>query len=198
MKSIGVTGGVGSGKTEILRYLEKHYRCGIIIADEVAHRVSEPGESCYQKLTELLGRDILRKDGRIDRIIMAEKIFKDAGLLHRVNDLIHPAVKQYITCRIREEKESGKLDFLFVEAALLLEDHYSEILDEIWYIHAGEGIRKCRLSESRAYSHEKTDDIIGKQLKEDDFRKCCQTVIDNSGSLEDTFRQINEKLGEYL
>lgn len=92
MKTIGITGGVGSGKSEILSYIRGHYPCEIVLADDVAKQLQEPGEACYGPLVELLGRDILGADGRILKAVMAYKIFGDRDLLAKVNGLIHPAV----------------------------------------------------------------------------------------------------------
>ena len=74
MRFIGITGGVGAGKTEILKYIGQHYKCEIYLADDIGHKVKEPGTEGYQALVELLGRDILRADGQIDKPSMAAKI----------------------------------------------------------------------------------------------------------------------------
>lgn len=198
MKVIGITGGVGSGKTAILSYLAKNYNCKVIYADEVAHEVEMPGEECYHQLKELLSDEILNPDGTIDKKKMAEKIFSKNELLGKVNQMIHPAVKKKILSHIQQEKEEQKIDVLFIEAALLIEDGYLSILDEIWYIYAKENIRRERLKASRHYSDEKIDQIMGKQLSEQEFREKCRVVIDNSGELADAYRQIDEKMGEYL
>ena len=80
----------------------------------------------------------------------------------------------------------------------MIEDGYLEIVDEMWYIYAREEIRRQRLKESRNYSDEKIDSIMKSQLGEAEFRKYCSVVIDNSDTLTDACRQVDEKLGEYL
>ena len=80
----------------------------------------------------------------------------------------------------------------------MIEDGYLEIVDEMWYIYAREEVRRQRLRTTRNYSDEKIDAIMGSQLKEEEFRKYCNAVIDNSDTLTDAYRQIDEKLGEYL
>ena len=82
--------------------------------------------------------------------------------------------------------------------ALLIEDGYLDIVDEMWYIYAREEIRRGRLKESRNYSDEKIDAIMNSQLREEEFRKYCSVVIDNSEGLPAAFHQIDKKLGEYL
>lgn len=198
MRVIGITGGVGCGKTQVLSYIKNKYNCEVILADEVAHMVKEPGQSCYEALVDLLGKEILAPDGQIDRGAMAEKIFKDEVLLKQVNELIHPAVKEYNLRAIQKARVEEKLDFLFIEAALLIEDGYGQIVDELWYIYATEAVRRVRLKESRSYSDEKITGILGRQLSEEEYRRHCKVVIDNSGDLKDTYEQIDRKLEEYL
>lgn len=198
MKVIGITGGVGSGKTQILAYLQKHTNCCIIVADKVAHELEEPGEICYEQIVALLGQGILAEDGRINKSEMASRIFGDRNLLIQVNEIIHPAVKEYIREAIAKERDKGQIDYLFIEAALLIEGGYSGIVDEMWYIHTDEPVRRERLKLFRGYSDEKIDGIIKEQLAEEDFYKHCSVVIDNSKALQNAFEQIDKKLGEDL
>lgn len=198
MKVIGITGGVGAGKSAVLSYIEKHYHCRMILSDEVAHRVKEPGEICYDRLVELLSVNILTEDGRIDKKKMAEMIFSSETLLEKVNHIIHPAVKEYIISAIRTEREKGEIDFLLIEAALLIEDGYLEIVDEMWYIYADEEVRRKRLRRFRQYSEQKIDSIMEKQLTDEEFRKHCSVIIDNSKDLAEAYKQIDRKLEDYL
>lgn len=195
---IGITGGVGAGKSALLQYIKEKYCCKILMADEIAHKVKEPGQACYEEIVSLLSPEILEEDGTIHRGKMAVKIFGSEELLQKVNNLIHPAVKKMILDEITVAKAEGKLDFLFVEAALLIEDGYLDIVDEMWYIYAREEVRRRRLKESRNYTDEKIDAIMKSQLKEEIFRKYCSIVIDNSEGLPAASRQIDRKLGEYL
>jgi dephospho-CoA kinase len=197
MLLIGITGGVGAGKSEILKYIKEHYRCRIYMADDIAHLVKQPGEECYDALLELLGRDIVDGTGQINKKKMAELIFSDDELLSKVNAIVHPAVKKYILERISEAEADGDAELFFVEAALLIEAGYRSILDEIWYIYADEASRRKRLSDSRGYSDEKIDGILGSQLSDETFRENCDFVIDNSRTLEDSFKQINKRLEAY-
>lgn len=182
MRTIGITGGVGSGKSSILDYLSAHYNCVIIKADELAGELKLPGKSCYDSLVSLLGAEVLTEDGTIDNKKMAKLVFQNEALLKQVNEIIHPKVKEEILKRINDLKAEGKIDFFFLEAALLIEDHYDEILDEIWYVYASEKVRRKRLKKSRGYSDEKIDSIMQSQLPEEEFRKHTDFVINNSGS----------------
>ncbi len=197
MRVIGITGGVGAGKSEVLAWLAGRPDCRVIMADQVAHRLEEPGEVCFAPLCALLGDNILDAEGRIDKRRMAAKIFGDEALLRGVNEIVHPAVKAYLTAQIEEERAAGKQNWLFIEAALLIEEGYAGIVDELWYIHAGEAVRRQRLRESRGYTDEKIDSIFRSQLSEEAFRKHCDVVIENNGTLESVYTQIEKELGEY-
>ncbi len=198
MRIIGITGGVGSGKSAVLAHITFSYRCKVILADEIAHIVKEPGQLCYQKLLELLGKDVLDKEGYINKARMSEMIFSDEKLREQVNGIIHPAVKAYIKTIIAEEEAKKEIDFLFIEAALLIEDGYENIVDELWYIYADTTIRRERLKKARGYSDEKIDAIMSRQLLEEEFRSRCKVIIENNNRLDEAYKQIEDKLGEYL
>ena len=156
----------------------------------------EPGQECYRRLVELLGPGILNDDNTINKAKMGEIIFNDKELLMGVNNIVHPAVKKYILGQIAYEKEKGVSDYFFIEAALLIEEHYDQIADDLWYIHSDVAIRKKRLTKSRHYSEQKTADIMRGQLSEEEFRKHCQVVISNNGNLEETYKQIKDIMGD--
>jgi dephospho-CoA kinase len=196
MRVIGITGGVGAGKTQVLSYMEKHYNCRVIRADEVAHLLYEPNEACYVELVKLFGQAIIGSDNRIDKPKLASLIFNDNELLDKVNKIVHPAVKEYILSQIELERKCLKYDFVFIEAALLIEEHYDKITDEIWYIYASEEVRRARLSLNRNYSEEKISSIMAGQLSEAEFRKHSQAVITNNGDLEETYSEIDRIMGE--
>ncbi len=194
MLFIGITGGIGAGKSELLTYIRKHYYCEIYLADEVAHLVKKKGTDCYAQLVELLGEEILGTDGEIDKAAMAGAIFANPDILQKVNAIIHPAVQTYLMEKLQAARENPEVELFFVEAALLIEAGYKGLVDELWYVYAREDIRRGRLAASRGYSEEKIADIMRSQLSEEEFRKNCDFMIDNSGELADSFRQIDRKL----
>ena len=198
MMIIGITGGVGAGKSSVLQYMQENYRCRMILADDVGNQVKLPGEICYNQLVELLGSDILDENGFIDKNRMAEVIFSNKNILEKVNAIIHPAVKDYILTGIEKEKELQNYDFFFVEAALLIECGYGAHVDELWYIYASEDVRRERLKLNRGYSDEKVSRIMNGQLKEEEFRARCQVVIDNGSDFSNTKKQIDKILGDRL
>lgn len=195
---IGITGGVGAGKSVVLNYLKEKYPCEILVADDIGNEVKMPGGRCYAAFIELVGTDIVLEDGTIDRAKAAEKIFADDALLDEVNALIHPAVKDEVRERTAKAKEEGKAGFVFIEAALLIEAGYLPELDELWYVCAGENLRAKRLMEARGYSTERIEGIMEQQLTEEEFRKYADRVIVNDGTIEELKEQIDNIMGDYL
>ena len=197
MRTIGITGGVGCGKSAVIKYIEDHYNARIIFADNLAYELESPGHECYDDIVALLGREILDEDECIDKRAMASKIFADPDLLLQVNGIIHPAVKRYILRAIDEEKAAGRYDLFVLEAALLIEEKYYEILDELWYVRCEADIRRVRLKTTRGYSDEKIDQIMSSQCDDETFTRYCAHVIDNNGSLEEAYAQVDALLSEF-
>ncbi len=199
MKVIGITGGVGCGKSSLLDHLQTHYACRIIKSDEAAHAVEAPGGACHEEMAGLLAsydpdKKWQREDGSFDRKEVAALLFKHPDLLQGVNDLVHPAVKNYILEEVAKEREKGMLDFFFIEAAMLIENGFLQFVDEMWYIYCQKEIRIQRLAKNRGYSREKAESIMAAQLSEEEFRQHCQVVIDNSGDVQSAFLQADREL----
>ena len=195
MKVIGITGGVGAGKSEILKYLKVNHKAKVVEADKVGHMLMEPGGACYYSIVEKFGSSILNGDQTINRAKLSKIVFADASLLEALNKIIHPRVKAHIVSEIAKERAYHRTNLFVVEAALLLEDHYDVICDEIWYIDTKMDVRIKRLKETRGYDDEKIAGIMANQKSPEEFQSACQAVIDNSGSLIETFTQIERQLG---
>ena len=195
MKFIGITGGVGAGKSAILQYLSEKENIRVMLADEIAHDLMKQGTRCYKKIIRAFMYDnILDSSGEFDRGKLAKVIFSSDEKRLKMNSIVHPAVKEYVKEQLALEKTKGKLDVLVLEAALLIEDHYDEVCDELWYIYASEEVRKERLMRTRGYSEEKVQQIFESQLPEEVYRKKCKVTIDNNGDLSETFLQIDKAL----
>ena len=218
MKFIGITGGVGAGKSAILSYLANKPKTKVLLADEIAHDLMEPGTGCYEAIVEaFVGEDILespvetqadeidtfrtaegvslvQQKPAFDRGKLAQVIFSDDAKREQMNAIVHPEVKDYVRKVYAEELAKKQLDLLVLEAALLIEEKYDEICDELWYIYTNEENRRRRLKDSRGYSDEKIDNIFASQLKEEEFRSATSITIDNNGDLEETYRQIENAL----
>lgn len=191
MLFIGITGGVGAGKSAILAHLEKGWGAQVMLADEIAHQLMEPEGACYERIRETFkADDVFEPGGEIDRLKFAEVLFSDEKKRERLNAIVHPAVKSYVIERALQARREG-VGLLVLEAALLIEEKYDAICDELWYIFTADDNRSRRLKESRGYSEEKIRNIMQSQLPEETFRAHCREVIDNNGTVEETYAQID-------
>lgn len=192
MKVLGITGGVGSGKSKVLNYLREEYGASVCQMDETARELQRRGTPCFERIVREFGREVVGEDGELDRAALGKIVFEDAGKLERLNEIVHPEVLLKVRRDIREKaKENVRL---YVVEAALLPVAGRELCDELWYVYADERVRRERLSRSRGYTEEKTTQMIASQPGEEIFRKACTVVIDNSGTFEDTKRQIGENL----
>lgn len=200
MRFIGITGGVGAGKSQIMHALEEQPGVRVMLADEIAHALMEPGSGVYTKLCEAFaGEDLFEEAAgagqpRFDREKLARFLFADAGKRERLNAIVHPAVKEYVKEQAALERRKSAISFLFLEAALLIEENYSAICDELWYIYTSEEVRRARLKESRGYTDARIDRIFASQLKEAEYRDACRVVIDNDGAWDETREQLETAL----
>lgn len=197
MLFLGITGGVGAGKSEILSYIRKNFNSRVMLADEIAHDLMEPGTSCNERLQELFAGDaVFDENGVIDRPQMAQVIFTDDEKREALNAIVHPAVKDYIIEQAAKERSEGKTELLVLEAALLIEEDYGAICDELWYIYTSEENRRGRLKTSRGYSDAKVQSIFDSQMPEAVYREHCAVVIDNNKTPAEAFRQVQDALSD--
>ena len=91
MKVIGVTGGVGAGKSEVLGYIAEHWNATVVEADEVGYLVMRPGKACYSAIVDLFGTEIVKEDQTLDRELIAKIVFENKEMLAKMNGIVHPA-----------------------------------------------------------------------------------------------------------
>lgn len=191
---IGITGGIGAGKSTVMQYMKEHYSVYTILADDVAKDLQKQGGIIYRQIVDWLTEQVVAEDGELDRNLLASIVFADEEKRIRLNQIVHPAVRTEIERQIA--KNCGKYSHIAIEAALLIEEHYEDICDEFWYIDAKDEIRIARLMESRGYTREKCVSIMNQQQKRDVFLSHCDRVIDNSGSLQELKQQLNQLLAD--
>ena len=177
VRVIGLTGGVGAGKSRILDILQTEYGAEIIVADQVAHELMEPGHEGYEMVIRALGNSFLKPDGTIDRPLLSALIFHDQNALETMNGIIHPMVWK----TIKDKISSSQADLIVVESAKDFRDKCSKM----WYVYTSEENRIRRLKENRGYSRERSLSIMKNQLSDEEFRELADRVIDNNGTVEE-------------
>ncbi len=200
MKILGITGGVGSGKSRVLDELKKEYGAYIVEADKLAHELMKPGKNIYNQIKKCFGDEILTNEApyEIDRAKLGQIVFSNNDKLKLLNSIIHPMVKKNIIEDIEEKKKKGDIKLYVIEAALLAQDGYDRICDEIWYVWASRKERTKRLMDGRGYSKEKCDSMINSQADDSYYKEHSNYVINNDSDYETTSKQLKARLNIFI
>lgn len=188
---IGVTGGVGCGKSTVMKLLKEDYHAKILIADDMGHEVMKKGTAAYEEILSLFGEHMKGENGELNRMALAQFIFGDDRKREQLNRIIHPHVKERIKKQLKEWEEEP---LVVLETALLFETGCDKLCDCIWGIYTDKEVRIQRLIQSRGYTRDKAEAIMKKQLSEEEFEHRCDVIIDNSTTLE----ALRERLAELL
>lgn len=194
MKIIGITGGIGSGKSQVLHLLQTQYQAYIVEADSLAHKLMQKGQPAYNRICETFGTDIVGTDGELDRTILGKIVFGNEEKLQQLNAIVHPAVKQYIKEDIAYHREKEDVKYYIIEAALLIEDGYKEICDELWYIYADKEIRISRLLSGRGGTRQKWISVMENQADDDFYIRNCEHIVNNNDDFVKTANVVKELL----
>ncbi|ESL04436.1 dephospho-CoA kinase [Catonella morbi ATCC 51271] len=193
---IGITGGIGSGKSVVTSLLRDKFDAAVIDTDTIGHEVMEIGKSAYKKVVEIFGNKVIAEDGSIDRKKLGSLVFDNRELLCKLNDIIHPAVEAEVDKRIAEFTQK-KYKYIALETALLIKVRYNRKCDKVWFVYADKDIRLKRLYDNRGIDKGKAGKIFESQNTEEEFRQIADDVIDNSGSEAETEIQIKNILESY-
>ena len=183
---VGLTGGIGSGKSYVLNWFKEYAYIPTFEADKVAKDLMMPPHSIYKDVVKEFGDSILSSDETvkegdeiyplIDREALRRIVMNDEEALARLNSIVHPGVKKFF----KDYIASDVSDIVIIESAILLQDGYDEICDEIWYVRANADIRCERIMKSRGYSYEKAQSFMKNQPGDDYYLEHADLVIDNS------------------
>jgi dephospho-CoA kinase len=196
-KIIGVTGGVGCGKSTILSILKRDYSATIIEMDAVGKKLQQPGGICYEAICERFGEieDLLLADGTINRAKLAQVVFQDKAQLDALNGIVHPAVRNYVNQQIDLFLENDA-PYLVLESAILYEAGYEPVCDEIWIVTVEKEVQIARLMASRQYTRARCEAVMENQSF-DALLQCVPGkvhILHNTGSLKETEKEIKHLL----
>ncbi len=184
MLSIGLTGGIGSGKSTVTKILGE-LGAPIIDADKVGHAIYAPDGPAYQEMIVAFGREILAPDGTIDRRKLGPLVFADAAALQRLNSIVHPKMFTRMRQMIEELRSGGERNPIVIEAAILIEANWQPLFDQIWLVTASKERVIERIERDRGLKPEQTEARIRSQLPDEQRRKYSSTVITNDGTIEE-------------
>ncbi len=184
MLTIGLTGGIGSGKSAVAAMLAAR-GATILDADKVGHEVYVPGRPGWMSVVNAFGKGIVAADGTIDRKKLGAVVFADPGALRRLNALVHPLIADDVRARIERLRAEGATAPIVVEAAVLFEAGWDHLVDEIWVVVADRELAIERVMAMRGLSRSDVESRIESQLSDAERTRRATVVIGNGGSLED-------------
>ncbi len=189
MNTVGLTGGIGSGKSTVSEILA---RLGAVVidADKVGHDIYLPGTEGWQKVVDRFGKEILADDETIDRKKLATIVFGTDGVLEELNAIVHPIMYKEIKKRIFSFRATGTKTPIIVEAAILIEAKWISLADIVWVVETDKAAVVDRVSSQRGMSPEETEARIGKQLSNLQRREHAHLVIRNNGTVADLEREV--------
>ncbi len=188
MRVIGLTGGIGSGKTTISHYLGE-LGAVVIDADKVGHEAFKPGTEAWNDVVKTFGKDVIAENGEVDRKKLGAIVFGDPVALKTLNSIMHPRMKEMMRRRLEELRAEG-VSGVVIEAAILIEAGWTDLVDEVWVATAPEAAVLARVKAQRGVAEEQTKARISAQLSTEERVKHADAVINNSGDLAAMREQV--------
>ena len=185
---IGLTGGIGTGKSEVTRIFQE-LGAVLINADQIGHQAYTPHSEIWQEVVKAFGEEILQPGGEIDRKKLGSIVFADPDQLTRLNQIMHPRMARMVAQQIQELREQGE-DVVVVEAALLFEAGWDSLVDEVWSTESPEESIIKRLQSRSGLSQEEAKKRIDSQMSAEERTSRSQVVVDNSGDLVELERVV--------
>lgn len=190
MLVIGLTGSIGTGKSEAARQLET-LGASIISADQVGHEAYTPNTEAWEQVVAAFGDDILQDDGEIDRRKLGAIVFSDPSQLEKLNQIMHPRMARMVSEKIEVFRGLG-VNVVVVEAALLFEAGWDTLVEEVWVTDSPEHIVIGRLKERNGMSEEEAQKRINSQMDRSERIERSDFVINNSGDMAEMGNAIKE------
>lgn len=190
MPLIALTGGIASGKSTIARRLAEHGAV-IVDADQIVRDVQAPGSPVLARISEAFGAAVIAPDGSLDRAALGAKVFGHAGLLARLNAIVHPAVREESQRRFDAALADDAEAVVIYDVPLLVEARVDDPWDLIVVAHAPAAVRRQRLVDLRGMDENAAQDRIDAQVSDDRRLAIADVVIDTSDTLERTLEQTD-------
>jgi dephospho-CoA kinase len=188
---IGLVGGIGSGKSTAAAILSR-LGARVLNADAIGHEVYRSGTGGHAAVVRAFGADLVGPDGEIDRKRLGAIVFADPGRLAELNRIVHPLIRAEIERRIGVARTEPELAGIVLEAAILIEAGWRDLVDEVWAVCAGRQRVVDRLAAQRGLSPQDTESRIARQMDDAARRAAADVVIENDGSLADLERRVAE------
>jgi dephospho-CoA kinase len=195
MRVLGLTGGIGSGKSLVARIFND-LGAEVIDADQLARDVVEPGQPALREIADAFGADVLLPDGRLNRSRLGTIIFADPAARARLNAITHPPIRQRMAEEVAVRR--GRQGVVILDIPLLYENARLDLVEAVVVVWVDPATQLRRLTERDRFSVEDAQRRIDSQMSLDEKRKRADHVIDNSGSPDATQRQVEAVYRQYL
>ncbi len=196
MYVIGLTGGIGSGKSTVAQMLEEK-GAALLSADAVGHEVYLPGQPAWQEIVDAFGHQVVAADGTIDRKVLGAIVFSDPEELLRLNAITHPRMKEIMRAKLAAEAARGT-EVAVLEAALLFDAGWDDLTDEVWVTVAPPEVAAARTAERSGISVAEALSRINSQMTNEERAARSRTLIDTDCRLEQTRKQVEEEYERLL
>lgn len=190
MFTIGLTGGIGTGKTEVLNIL-RNFGAYTIEADLLAHQIYSPGKKAWQAIVDAFGSSVLTAEQQINRKKLGEIVFADRDKLNQLNQIVHPKILEHLKKLIGEYRMAG-VRLLVIEAAILIEAGWIEIVDSVWVMKATPEIVIQRLRKKTTLTEKQITQRINAQISDAERQEKADAILTNNGDKSDLINQVNQ------
>ncbi|GIW15642.1 MAG: dephospho-CoA kinase [Dehalococcoidia bacterium] len=190
MHVIGLTGGIASGKSTVTSFFRER-GIPVIDADILGHRTYDPGTETYQKVVETFGPEVVAPDGTIDRKVLGSKVFGKPDELKKLTDIVWPGIRRLASEQLAEFEAAGN-DIVVLEAAVLLEAGWEDLVDEIWVVVVDPEIAVQRLAARNGLDPDAARARIASQLTNEERIARGDVIIENNGTLEELNARIQQ------
>lgn len=189
MRIIGVTGGIGSGKSTVSRILED-LGAVVIDADKIAREVMAPGEDAYNEIVKFFGNEYIGQNGQIDRKKLAAMVFGNPEKLELLNNITHKHIIKRILEIIEAKAREGYNGVIVIDAPIPVEHGFLDTVDEVWVVDADRDVRIKRIMERSNMSYEEAVSRINSQIPRSDYLSIANEIIENNGSVEELEQKV--------
>ena len=189
MRVIGVTGGIGSGKSTVSRIL-KDLGAFVIDADKISREIVHKGSEALKELAEYFGEGILDADGALDRRKLSAIVFEDCGKLQALNNITHKYISKRIIIDLETLKGKEVSDIVAIDVPIPVKDGFLDVADEVWVVIADKETRLKRIMERSGLTVEEASGRISSQMSDEEFIKLADEVIYNNGPIEELEKSV--------
>ena len=195
MRSIGLTGGIASGKSTVVELLQE-FGAATIDADKLGHQTYEPGTDTFRAVVAAFGDELVAEDGTIDRRVLGGKVFGKPEELKRLTDIVWPGIRALAAAELERLAAAGQTEIAVLEAAVLIEAEWQDLVDEVWVVSVSPQAARERLMARNNMSAEDADARINSQLSNDERLEHADVVIDTDCPLEDVHGRVEAAWAE--